>query len=78
MQIIRNRSSNTEEAKLNSKVFLLARYELVELETIVIYYFPPFIVTVSLTFVQMQVMKASKGKANPGLLNKILLEKLNS
>lgn len=25
-----------------------------------------------------QVMKASKGKANPGLLNKILLEKLNS
>jgi aspartyl-tRNA(Asn)/glutamyl-tRNA(Gln) amidotransferase subunit B len=26
----------------------------------------------------MQVMKVSKGKANPGLLNKILLEKLNS
>ena len=25
-----------------------------------------------------QVMKASKGKANPGLLNKILLEKLNA
>ncbi|MBA0858360.1 hypothetical protein Goshw_024854 [Gossypium schwendimanii] len=24
-----------------------------------------------------QVMKLSKGKANPGLLNKILLEKLN-
>lgn len=26
----------------------------------------------------LQVMKASKGKANPGLLNKILLEKLNA
>jgi len=25
-----------------------------------------------------QVMKMSKGKANPGLLNKILLEKLNA
>ncbi|PQP98082.1 hypothetical protein Pyn_04396 [Prunus yedoensis var. nudiflora] len=25
-----------------------------------------------------QVMKLSKGKANPGLLNKILLEKLNA
>ncbi|KAK9287772.1 hypothetical protein L1049_016212 [Liquidambar formosana] len=25
-----------------------------------------------------QVMKVSKGKANPGLLNKILLEKLNA
>lgn len=25
----------------------------------------------------LQVMKASKGKANPALLNKILLEKLN-
>ena len=26
----------------------------------------------------MQVMKLSKGKANPGLLNKIFLEKLNA
>lgn len=25
-----------------------------------------------------QIMKASKGKANPGILNKILLEKLNA
>ncbi|XVE65755.1 hypothetical protein DITRI_Ditri08aG0024900 [Diplodiscus trichospermus] len=25
-----------------------------------------------------QIMKLSKGKANPGLLNKILLEKLNA
>lgn len=27
---------------------------------------------------QLQIMKESKGKANPALLNKILLEKLNS
>lgn len=38
----------------------------------------PLHILVLYMFVQMQVMKLSKGKANPGLLNKILLEKLNS
>jgi len=59
--------------KPSFKAILLARYGSYDphLENL-------FFVTQFKLIYVVQVMKMSKGKANPGLLNKILLEKLNA